>query len=364
MRTLTLVHARGPRPPLAELERREAADEAPRITLYEKHLHSDMLDEHALARVDGLRGRLYRRLPVRIAQVLEAYLRRKDYDAIVTWAEDLGVALAALQKVTGDRTPHVALFGWISKRRKALLLRRLHGGIDRIILWSTVQYDFAVRELGIPPERIVLLRWLVDTKFWRPLGAPADMICSAGREMRDYATLIAAMRGWDVRCHIAANPGAGRRDRWMREVRENGPLPQNVTMGSMSFRELRDLYARSRFVVLPILPTDTDNGVTAMLEAMAMGKAVICSRVAGQRDVLRDGVSGIFVPPEDPRALRKAMEFLWTHPEECERMGRAGRQQVEELHAFDRWVADVRTVVEDAIANGRAAGRSRGDLAR
>jgi len=350
MRTLTLVHARGTRPPREELERLEAADEWPRITLFEKRLESDLLDESAVAGARGARGWLYRRLPMGLAQALEGYRRLEGYDAVISWSEDLGLSMAGLLKASGARTPHVALFGWLSTPRKAALLKRVHSHIHRLIVWSTIQYDFAVDQVGIPPSRVVLLRWLVDTRFWRPLEVEPDMICSAGREMRDYATLIEAMRGWDVRCHIAANPGAGRRDRWMADVAALGPLPSNVTMGSRTFRELRDLYARSRFVVLPILPTDTDNGVTAMLEAMAMGKAVVCSRVEGQRDVLQEGITGLFVPPEDPRALRQAMEHLWAHPEECERMGREGRRRAVELHAFDGWVEDVRRVVEEAIA--------------
>jgi glycosyltransferase involved in cell wall biosynthesis len=102
--------------------------------------------------------------------------------------------------------------------------------------------------------------------------------------------------------------------------------------------------------VIPLHPTDTDNGVTAMTEAMAMGKAVICTRVDGQRDVLEDGVNGIFVPPGDPRALRQAIDYLWTHPEECERMGREGRKRIEKFHTIDAFVARVRSAVEDAIA--------------
>ena len=34
----------------------------------------------------------------------------------------------------------------------------------------------------------------------------------------------------------------------------------------------------SLFVVMPLLESDTDNGITVILEAMAMGKTVICSR--------------------------------------------------------------------------------------
>jgi glycosyltransferase involved in cell wall biosynthesis len=357
MKTLTMVHGGFGKPPVEELERREAADAWPRVTLYERQLESDMLDERDVAAASGLRGALYRRLPGGLALALEAYARCRRYDAVVSWAEHFGFPFAALLKGTGARVPHVGLFSWISTPRKAAMLRRVHSHITRIVLWSSLQYDYAVNEIGIPPERIVSLRWLVDQKFWRPMAGPTDMICAAGREMRDYATLVEAVRDWHVPCHIAANVGAGRSDRWMADIRGLGPLPSHVTMGARPYPELRALYARSRFVVVPLYPTDTDNGITVMTEAMAMGKPVICSRVEGQRDLLEDGVNGLFVPPRDPGALRRAIEHLWAHPEECERMGREGRRKIERYHTLDAFIAGVRRAVEDAIAEERALRR-------
>jgi glycosyltransferase involved in cell wall biosynthesis len=79
---------------------------------------------------------------------------------------------------------------------------------------------------------------------------------------------------------------------------------------------------------------------------MAMGRAVICTRTQGQTDVIVDGETGIYVPPHDPAALRSAIEHLLAHPDEAARMGRAGRQRVEELMTLEvyvrglsRWVA-------------------------
>jgi glycosyltransferase involved in cell wall biosynthesis len=355
MRTLALVHGRVERPEQAELERLEAADEWPRVTLFERELQADLLDERAALREAGARRPAYRALPIGVVQALEAYRRRSRYDALLSWAEHLGLPLAALLKATGARIPHVALFSWISRPKKAAILRRVHSHVHRLVLWSTAQYRFAVDELGIPPSKIVLLRWLVDQRYWRPLPVEPDRICSAGREMRDYATLVEALRGWDVPCHVAANAGAGRKDRWVADLARIAPPPPNVTIGALAYPELRALYARSRFVVVPLFPTDTDNGVTVLTEAMAMGKAVICTRVAGQRDVVDDGVNGLLVPPRDPAALRAAMEHLWRNPAECERMGREGRRRVERLHTLDRFVAGVRRAVEEAIEEQRAA---------
>jgi glycosyltransferase involved in cell wall biosynthesis len=118
----------------------------------------------------------------------------------------------------------------------------------------------------------------------------------------------------------------------------------------MDFEELRRLYDRSRFVVIPLMETDTDNGTTSILEAMATGNAVICSRVHGQRDVLRDGETGIFVPPRDPRALRDAIEHLWNNPDKAREMGNRAREYIERHHTLDAWVGHVRLIVDDVLA--------------
>jgi glycosyltransferase involved in cell wall biosynthesis len=358
MAILTLTYGGIGQPDADELDRREAADQWPRVRLYEKQLNSDMLDERGIAEIRGIRGFAYRHIPVGTAQALEGFSRRRRYDAIVSWGERFGLPLAALLKATGARTPHVALFSWISTPTKAALLRRVHSHIHRIVLWSSIQYDFAVNTLGIPTSRIVELRWLVDQKFWRPMNVPTDMICAVGREMRDYATLIEAVRDWNVPCHIAAKVDVGKTDPWMTDLANAGPLPAHLTIGAKPYPELRELYARSRFVVLPLYPTDTDNAITAMTEAMAMGKPVICTRVEGQRDLLQDGVNGLFVPPRDPQALREAIEYLWSRPDVCERMGREGRKAIERSHTLERFVDGVERAVREAIAEVRG-GRSR-----
>ncbi len=353
MKILTLVYGGLGQPSADELDRRVAADAWPRVHLYERQLNSDMLDERAIVSIGGVKGAMYRRLPMGLAQALEGFSRRHRYDALVSWGERFGLPLSALLKATNARTPHVALFSWLSTPKKAAVLRRTHSHIHRLVVWSSIQYDFAVQSLGMPPARVVQLRWLVDQQFWRPMNRPTDMISAVGREMRDYATLIEAIRDLNVPCHIAAKIDVGKKDPWMTDLRDADKLPPHITFGSKPYPELRELYARSRFVVLPLYPTDTDNGVTAMTEAMAMGKAVICTRVDGQRDVLEDGVNGLFVPPRDPAALRRAIDYLWTHPDECERMGREGRKRVERFHTLERFVDGVQTAVHDAIAEVR-----------
>jgi len=284
---------------------------------------------------------------------MEAWWLRNRYDAIISWAENLGIPFAFLQKATFSKTPHVGIFSWITKPKKAFLLKLVRKQFSRIILMSSVQRNAAMVKMRYDSSRVPLLRWPVDTKFWRPMDGQGDMICSVGREMRDYGTLIEALKEAEIPCHIAAGSFPGKKDEWLDAVKKPGALRPTLTIGKKTYFELRDLYARSRFVVMPILPTDTDNGTTSILEAMAMGKAVICSRVKGQADVIQEGKTGLFVPPHDPRALKNAILHLWNNPEIAKTMGIEGRKFVEQHHAIELWLDNVQSIVKSAVAEKR-----------
>jgi glycosyltransferase involved in cell wall biosynthesis len=349
MRTITLVTLGLDRPEHSELLRLEAADQYVRASLFAEVLNSDMLDERFLKRVPLVRRLLYKALPGVLSQVLEGFIVKGEYDALISWSERRGLLLALLLKLAGSRTPNVVLSSWISKPKKAILLKYVHSHIDRLILMSSVQRDFAVDVLHIPASKVELLRWPVDQKFWRPMECQTDMICAVGSEMRDYPTFIEAARGLDIRCHIAAGTQRFVEQATVKMIQRTGALPSNVTVGKKTFTELRALYARSRFVVVPLLPSDTDNGTTSILEAMAMGRPVICTKTKGQIDVVEDGVTGLYVAPSDPKALRDTIRRLWEHPDDAQRMGRAARKYIEENHTLDEFVGKVKAVVMEVI---------------
>lgn len=62
-----------------------------------------------------------------------------------------------------------------------------------------------------------------------------------------------------------------------------------------------------------------------LLEAMAAGKPIVASDIDGYRGVLKDGVEGLLVQPEDEQRLAEALIRLLKDPALRERMGRQGR---------------------------------------
>jgi glycosyltransferase involved in cell wall biosynthesis len=349
MKTLLIVTTGLKQIEREELLRLEALDEFPLVSLFEITLNCDIVNERFLQKIPKWRKLLYKYFPSYFAQVLEAYVNRKKYDAVISWSERRSFLFALLLKLTRSSTKHIALFYWISKPKQSFLLRFVHSHMNRIIIWSTAQYNHAITKLHLPSYKVVYIPYGVDHKFWRPTHMEQNMICSVGEEMRDYGTLIEAMKGLDIQCHIVAEKiriiGQYLTDSKM--INSYGPFPQNVKASRMNYKDLRTLYSKSKFVVLPLLESETSSGLTVLLEAMSMGKAVVCSRIKGQVDVIEDGKTGIFVPPGDVDALRRAIQHLWDHPEIAEQMGNEARRYIERNHTLEQFVNSIKSVVEE-----------------
>ena len=80
-----------------------------------------------------------------------------------------------------------------------------------------------------------------------------------------------------------------------------------------------------------VLPSHGGEGVpNVLLEASAMGRPCIASRINGSKDVVEDGVTGyLFEPGNGEDLIQKAEHFLKTTYEEKQSMGKRGRAKVE-----------------------------------
>lgn len=72
---------------------------------------------------------------------------------------------------------------------------------------------------------------------------------------------------------------------------------------------------------------------TVAMEAMAVGKPLVASRIGGLTDLVLDGETGLLVPPGDAEALRLAIQRLLDDPALRARMGQAGQRKVVEFQA-------------------------------
>jgi glycosyltransferase involved in cell wall biosynthesis len=75
-----------------------------------------------------------------------------------------------------------------------------------------------------------------------------------------------------------------------------------------------------------VLPSRYEGFPLAVVEAMLAGRPVVASDVGSVREAVRDGATGLLVPPNDPGALAAAVGRLLADPGRAREMGRAGRR--------------------------------------
>jgi glycosyltransferase involved in cell wall biosynthesis len=311
-----------------------------------------------------------------------AFTRRRHYQLFYCDSENNGLALALFFKLSRTKRPLVMIGHRITPPKKAILFKRLkvHTHISTLFLHSSMQYDKAIHQLGIPAHKLKLLPYQVDTKFWKienssptPIKPDArPYICTAGLEFRDYPTLVEAVRGLDVDLHIATGSKWSKRADTTRLVE----LPPNVTVNNYpTYSDLRDLYAGSRFIVVSLYEVDFQAGITVIVEAMAMGKAVIVTHSEGQSDTVIDrrkvtrkvnrptlgkfnfmygdedftAPTGFYVSSGNPVELRRAIQHLLTQPEQAEQLGANSRRMVETLLSVEQFAARIRRTLFDHL---------------
>jgi len=118
------------------------------------------------------------------------------------------------------------------------------------------------------------------------------------------------------------------------------------------------------------VPSQAEPFGLVTLEAMARGVPVVATWSGGSREIVRDGVDGLLVPPGDPEALAAALHRLLEDHEARAACGAAGPRRVAECFTLEHQVAATETVyrlvmdgapLPDRIALGEARrGRAAG----
>lgn len=131
----------------------------------------------------------------------------------------------------------------------------------------------------------------------------------------------------------------------------------SVGPGAVTFTgfagDVASLYARVHVLVLPSL---YEGLPLSLLEGMAAGRPVVATAVGGIPEVVREGVNGFLVPPDDPRALAEKIEQLLHDPEGRAAMGKAARETVLRHFTADRMIAETEALYAEVLEGGVRGG--------
>ena len=140
--------------------------------------------------------------------------------------------------------------------------------------------------------------------------------------------------------------------------REHASLDLGESVRFLGFRD--DVADLLRAADLFVISSYLEGLGTSILDAMAAGLPVAGTRVGGIPEAVKDGISGVLVPPSDPRALGEAISTLAGDASLRARYGQAGRSLVDDFSA-DTTEARTRQIYDAALYENRRgpAGPSR-----
>ncbi len=286
---------------------------------------------------------------------LRAFLRDNRFDLVHCFAFSAELWGAFARRLMPRRSRPVLVtsvrstYDWYTPMQWRMK-RWATGQSAAVVANSLAGSDHALKMMGIPKGSIdVVYNGVVEASADReslPVLPSGDRVTAlfVGRlvEQKNVPVLLRAMKrlldaGVAIRLLIVGD----------------GPLRDSLSdaIAAMALGEVVALLGErsdtgalmesTDFLVLPSLQEGLSNVV---LEAMAVGRAVVASSVGGNVELVEPMKTGLLFPSDDDRELANAMCRLVTDPALRERLGAAGRRRAAEhftLPAMTRAMQEV-----------------------
>ena len=215
------------------------------------------------------------------------------------------------------------------------LLRHVLGAAHASVLVQNPDDHAAIKGLGIADDRIFTIRGSgVETDRLTPLGEPPEPVTTGfvGRLLADKGvrTLVSAheilaRQGRPMRLLIAGDPDpANPASIPAAEIEDWSQLPGIEVLGHVT--DIGRFWASAHIAALP---SRREGLPKSLLEAAACGRPIVATNVPGCREIARESVNALLVPPDDAQALADAIARLADDKELRRKFGEAGRRLVE-----------------------------------
>ena len=278
------------------------------------------------------------------ARAVWAMVKRRDAAAIVSSAESGALVPLLLRRLMP--CPILVLHdsdhqGWRPRRWiQRLVLPRA----DLVLTQTEAQARYLVAEYRLR-RAPVFVGPQIDDRFFRPGAAgPGDYVLAVGNDAaRDFAGLIAAAAPIGIRLRLLT--------RLPVVIPDSAKARIEIISHRVSHAGLRTLYEGARFVALPLRERKSPGGMTALLEAMAMGKAVVMTNSSGVIEFVEPDVTGLCVPIGDMEAMARALRALWDDPARCVTMGEAARRRLDAHFSTRRYAERLAAAVRSLRSN-------------
>ena len=232
-----------------------------------------------------------------------------------------------------------------------------------------------LEQLGVPGEKIAVVGSAVDlsrfrpgldrSKFRREMGIPdnSPLIVNIGMIRSDKGQMRLVRAAFKVLSQspktrfvfVGKGTGEAAREHRMRETIARSGYSDRIIMAGYRW-DTPEIIASADLVVISSLGTEASPIV--LREAFACGRPVVATNIGDVAEIIRDGESGLLVPPNDVEALSTAIMRLLADQDLASRCAAQALAFARAHFDFDHMVK-AKLAVSLAVIGG-ASGSSRG----
>ncbi|MGA1840034.1 MAG: glycosyltransferase [bacterium] len=272
--------------------------------------------------------------------------------------------------IDGEKAP----IGFISSVRcteankscwRIILDRWALGRSDLILTVSEAVRNKYLERENIQRNRIRVLYHGVDQRFMEEQKKVSEFRSKlgVGKEDEVIGTVARLHKDKDIEILIKAFALALKsRPQIKLLIIGDGPEKKNlkemtVTLGIMD----RIIFTGFQSDVLPLIGlldifclTSKEEGFPqSLIEAMALEKPVVVSRVGGVMELIEDGISGILIPPGNPETFRDSILYLLQNPQKAQKMGNAAKEKIKHGFLLDHTLDKMEAIYGEVLQKVR-----------
>lgn len=315
--------------------------------LESKNIKIDILDDkkyHLLNFIGNLTGIKY------LDQQIRILFKSRKYD-IVYSANSVNTKFLALCKMLGImHTPIITLMHNFNSNKSKSFKNKTHflfnklyfRSIDKVLFLSSINYKEAKELYFKTNERHSHIAWGVDLEFYfqKPetlINLNTKYMMSAGNTGRDFDIIVKAFKTVNFDLHIYATKYSKKPD----NIPSNVLFDINIPYDNTSPKLLKEKYLESYVILIPLSDCSSLQGITSLLEAMAMGKAIIMTYNKNiDIDIEKEGI-GLYVQKDDEKGWIKNINYLLANPDKVNEMGLKAYKLCQQIYNMNQFALNL-----------------------
>jgi len=324
-----------------------------------------VVEFHPRGGIDSLRGswQLLR---------LAKFLSRERFDIVHThdlWSNLMGVPAAFLARVPViiSSQRDLSHLPWYRGKR-TVWLRRIQSLSSMVLANANPIREQLIQEGHLRPEKVRVVHNGVEVEKFNRTSCDSHIVfanAGGGKRVVLVGNMTSEVKGHRVLINAAAiivrefqdvrfvlvGDGAYRKQ-FEAQVGELGLERHFLFLGR---RE--DVPEILTACDIAVLPSKTEGLPNALLEYLAAGLPTVASNVGGNAEIVKDGVTGLLVPPDNAELLATAVLRFLHDPDLARRLGQSGTEYVRQTFSFERLVEQTEVLYSELLGRRESVHR-------